>query len=99
MKLNKLFVLALVLCCGCAMPATIVKTVDTRPSILVAGAPDKSLLFIDGNNMGNAAQYAGNPSVLIVEAGTHKLVIVLDSKVIFSQTVFVESEMKRITVK
>jgi hypothetical protein len=84
---------------GCAMPSTTVRTPDTRPSLAVEGAPRGAQLYVDGNAMGEAAAYDGQPAVLIVEPGTH-VVDVRDTsgKVLFQQTVFVESETKTIQV-
>jgi hypothetical protein len=84
---------------ACAMPSTTVRTTDTRPSLAVEGAPRGSQLFVDGNSVGDARTYDGRPAVLVVEPGTH-VVDVRDTsgKVIFRQTVFVESETKTIQV-
>ena len=84
---------------ACAMPATTVRTPDSRPSLAITGAPPGSLLFVDGNAAGDAGSYDGQPAVLLVEPGTH-VVDVRDSsgRVIFTQTVFVESETKTIQV-
>jgi len=54
---------------ACAMPSTTVRTPDNRPSLVIAGAPPGSQLFIDGNAMGKAAAYDGQPQVLVVEPG------------------------------
>jgi hypothetical protein len=88
-----------VLFVACAMPSTTVRTLDSRPSLAIAGAPPGSQLFVDGNAMGRAAAYDGQPQVLVVEPGTH-LVDVRDTagRVLFQQTVFVESETKTIQV-
>jgi len=85
--------------CG-AMPSTTVRTTDSRPSLAVEGAPRGSLLFVDGNRIGDAGVYDGQPAVLLVEPGTH-VVDVRDTsgKVIFRQTIFVESETKTIQVR
>jgi hypothetical protein len=84
---------------ACAMPSTTVRTPDNRPSLAIAGAPPGSQLFVDGNAMGKAAAYDGHPRVLVVEPGTH-LVDVRDTagRVLFEQTVFVESETKTVQV-
>ena len=88
--------LALAACVG---PTTVVKTVDTRPAIAVAGAPGGTTLFVDGAPVGDPRDYDGNPNVLRVEPGTH--VIELrdgGGGVVFSQRVFVESELKTVVV-
>jgi len=89
---------------GCAMPSTVVRTVDTRPSLAISGAPAGAMLVVDGQNAGRAEAYDGertdgSPRVLLVEPGTHEIEI-LDraGKVIFRQKIFVESETKTIQV-
>lgn len=97
--MRKLLAAAALALAACAMPSTTVRTTDTRPSLAVEGAPRGSHLFVDGNSVGEAAAYDGRPAVLLVEPGTH-VVDVRDTsgKVIFRQTVFVESETKTIQV-
>jgi uncharacterized lipoprotein YajG len=89
----------LLLLAGCAMPQTVVRTVDNRPSIAVQGAPRGTVLFVDGQGVGEAAAFDGDPTVLRVEPGTHE-VDVRDAagNVLFRQKVFVESELKTIQV-
>lgn len=84
---------------GCAMPSTVVRTSDTRPSLAVRGAPSGSFLFVDGQNAGRAGVYDGQPNVLMVEPGTHE-VDVRDpgGQVVFRQRIFVESELKTLEV-
>jgi len=97
-SLLRLLSLLVVACTS--MPSTTVKTPDSRPSLAVTGAPAGSQLFVDGKPMGEAAVYDGRPRVLLIEAGTH-LVDVRDKagRVLFEQTVFVESETKTIQVQ
>ncbi len=84
---------------ACPMPQTVVRTVDTRPSLALEGAPDGSVLFVDGQRIGDATAYDGQPNVLRVEPGSHD-VDVRDGSgaVLFQQRVFVESELKTIQV-
>ena len=89
---------------GCAMPSTLVRTPDTRPSITFIGAPPDSFVHVDGKNAGAASQYngqpaSGHPRLLIVEPGTHEVEIVdAAGQVIYHQKIFVESETKTIQV-
>ncbi len=92
-----LFVSALL--AGCSMPTTTVKTVDSRPGISISGAPDDALLLLDGVKVGNAANYNGEPNILIVEPGTHRVVVQQGATVIFDQLIFVDTETKRISVR
>ena len=97
MKLLPIAVI-LFLLCGCSMPVTTVRSVDSRPSIIVQGTSPDAELLVDGLNVGKAATYNGKPQALIIQAGTHKVSIVENGRVIYEQTIFVESEVKTITV-
>jgi hypothetical protein len=90
---------ALALATACPPPTTVVRTPDTRPSIAIAGAPEGSLLLVDGQPVGPAPAYSGQPNVLLLEPGVHDVEIQSSSGVsIFRQKVFVESELKTIRV-
>ena len=97
--MRKLALVAALALAACAGPTTTVRTVDTRPAIAVAGAPAGTLLLVDGVAAGEAAAYDGNPNVLRLEPGTH-LVEIRDreGRVLYSQRVFLESELKTIQV-
>ncbi len=84
---------------ACAGPTTTVRTVDTRPAIAVVGAPSGGVLYVDGAAMGDARSWDGQPNILRLEPGTH-LVEIREpgGKLLFSQRVFVESELKTIQV-
>jgi hypothetical protein len=84
---------------ACVGPTTVVRTVDTRPGIAVAGAPGGTILYVDGAAVGDPSNYDGQPNILRVEPGTHHVEI-RDARgaVIFSQRVFVESELKTVRV-
>ena len=78
-------------------PVTTLRTPADRPSLVVEGAPRGAQLFVDGNAIGEAAVYDGQPAVLLVEPGAH-VVDVLDEsgRVLLRQTVLVHSEAKPI---
>jgi len=84
---------------ACAMPATTVRTTDTRPSLAFDGAPKGATVYIDGLPMGDAEKYDGQPEVLVVEPGTH-LVTIKDGKgsILLERKVYVESEIKTLKV-
>ena len=84
---------------ACAGPTTTLKTVDTRPALAIAGAAGGLTLFVDGVAVGDPRSYDGNPNILRVEPGTHDVELRdAAGAVVFSQRVFVESELKTITV-
>jgi hypothetical protein len=84
---------------ACAMPNTTVRTTDTRPSLAFEGAPDGSVLYLDGERIGDPVQYDGQPNVLLVEPGTHLVVIrSADGAPLLERKVYVESEIKTLKV-
>lgn len=83
---------------GCSLPSTTVRSVDSRPSISIAGAPADALLLVDGVLVGKAASYDGEPNLLLVEPGTHRIVIQQGGAVLYDQRLFVDSETKRISL-
>lgn len=100
--MNKIILTGAMFCLfavGCTTyPTTKVSAVDSRPTLSFTGAPKDSILLVDNLNMGLASQYNGNPNALRVLPGTHEIQIIQDNKVIFKQTVFVESENKVISI-
>jgi hypothetical protein len=75
---------------GC-MPQTTVRTGMSPPTLTVTGSPTGSLLFVDGLEMGSAAQYDGNPKVLAVLEGTHQVEVRLGMNVVYREKAFVSS--------
>ena len=98
MKTSVIVFLGLVLC-ACAMPSTTVRTTDTRPSLAFEGAPEGAKIYLDGLLIGEAEKYDGQPGVLLVEPGTHVIVVKgPDGSVLVEKKVYVESELKTIKV-
>jgi hypothetical protein len=81
------------------MPATTVRSVDSRPSIAIKGASPAAELLVDGLKMGKAQTYNGEPQTLTLAPGTHKITVIENGAVIYEQKIFIESELKTITVK
>jgi uncharacterized lipoprotein YajG len=76
---------------ACSLPQTTVRTGLPAPALMVTGAPSGSVLFVDGLEMGSAAQYDGNPKVLAVLEGTHQVEVRLGPNVIYREKAFVSS--------
>jgi hypothetical protein len=77
---------------GCMpLPQTTVRTGMPPPTLTVTGAPSGSVLVVDGLNMGSAPQYDGNPKVLAVLEGAHKVEVRLGSNVVYREKTFVSS--------
>jgi hypothetical protein len=99
--MNKYLVMlvALLLLAACSMPNTTVRTTDTRPGIAIDGAPDGAILYVDGQRVGEANKYDGQPNVLVVEPGTHTVVVKgADGAPLIDRKIYVESELKTIKV-
>jgi hypothetical protein len=96
--MKKLLLISLVLAAGCAMPATTVRSLDTRPSISISQATESAELFVDGVRMGMANEFQ-EPRQLNLEPGTHRVTVVDNGKVSFERTIFVESEHKNIIAR
>jgi len=77
-----------ILLMACSDPITVVKAVDDRSRLKVEGAPPGAMLLIDGKSMGSAADYAGDPGVLLVDPGTHVVEIKAGDRLLLSQKVF-----------
>jgi hypothetical protein len=75
---------------GC-MPQTTVRTGLSPPTLTVTGAPSGSVLVVDGLDMGSAPQYDGNPKVLGVLEGTHRVEVRLGSNIVYREKTFVSS--------
>jgi hypothetical protein len=84
-------VLSIAVALSACMPQTAVRTGVPPPTLIVIGAPTGSHLFVDGLEMGDAAQYDGNPKVLAVLEGTHQLEVRLGANVVFAEKAFVSS--------
>lgn len=99
MKKALIMFLLLVAAASCAMPVTQVRSVEANPGIIVQGAPEGAILLLDGISAGPANAYNGQPNALRVIPGTHTVSVVSQSgNTILTQKVFMESELKTISV-
>ena len=90
-------VLAVGFMCSCAPhPERTITQEDSRPSIGVAGAPKGASLIINGLNMGPAAAYNGDDTVLLIERGKHNVEVVHKGQVIHSEVVFLGDSTTKI---
>jgi hypothetical protein len=84
---------------ACALPQTNVQTGSPRPQLAIRGAPVDAVLVVDGISMGPASQFNGNPKVLIVEEGAHRVEIQRAGHVIHVERTFVgNGETRVVTV-
>jgi uncharacterized protein YraI len=95
--LNALVVIAIL--SGCSLPQTTVRSGSSQPGLIVSGAPSGSTLFVDGLAIGPANQFDGNPKVLNVLEGVHKVEVRSGPTVIYSEKTFVSNgETHTVTV-
>ena len=94
------FVLVLILIGCTSMPKTQIKTVEDSPTLAFIGAPEGSVLFLDGLQIGDVRIYDGKEQVLRVEPGTH-FIEIKDKygEIIYDQKIFVQNELKTIRVQ
>jgi len=96
-KLNILLLVAVL--AACSLPQTTVRSGSAQPSLVVKGAPAGSTLFVDGLPMGPATQFDGNPNVLVVLEGAHKVEVRSGATVVYSEKAFVSNgESHTVTV-
>ncbi len=97
--MKKLLLAATLAMAACAGPTTTLRTVDARPALAITGSADGLTLFLDGAAIGDPRHYDGNPNILRVEPGTHEVELRdAAGAVVFRERVFVESELKTVTV-
>ena len=93
-----IIVAAILLLAGCKYPEPAkVEQKDSRPAIGVSGAPEGTLLFVDGLQMGYVGQYDGEAGVLLVESGNHVVEIRAQSgETLFSEEVFLSGSTTKV---
>lgn len=75
---------------GCPYyPIEQVRQTDERPALLVQGAPEGAVLFVDGLYAGPIAGADGAPQAIRVEPGTHDVLVALPDRALMSQRLFV----------
>lgn len=93
--LAAVLVLGLVLAgCDIRYPSSRTDIPDERPSIAFQGAPDGSVVFVDGNAMGPATKFDGT-NVLLVEPGNHVVEVRLGKQVLLTRRVFLSGQATR----
>lgn len=84
---------------GCQEPRTSTSIPESRPRIMIQQAPQASVVFVDGKEVGQAKDYNGEPGVLLMEAGTHLVEVRLGYQVLISQRVFLGGgELRTISI-
>ena len=86
---SAVFVFLLLGTVGCPYPESQVRTADDRPQIAVQDAPRGSILYVDGIKIGPAKNYSPKTSPLILEPGTHQIIVRTDGDgIMLKETIF-----------
>ena len=95
-----LVVLVLVALVGCSIryPSGRTDIPDERSSIAFSGAPEGSVVFVDGQAMGPAAQFEGGVNVLLVEPGNHVIQVRLGDQIFLTRRIFFSGQATRTLV-
>ena len=80
---------------GCAYPIKQTHTVDDRPTIFVANPPSGAMLYVDGVEIGPAVEYNGDPNVLLLEPGTHRVEVRTGGQTLYSSDLFLGEGTQR----
>ena len=90
-------IIALVALAGCdiRLPSSRTDIPDERPSIAFSGAPEGSVVFVDGQAMGSASHFSSGRNVLLVEPGNHLISVRLGDQVILTRRVFLSGAATR----
>lgn len=81
--------------CDIGYPSSRTDITDERPSIAFSGAPDGSVIYIDGQEIGSATQYSGGDKVLLVEPGNHVVQVRLGTQILLTRRVFLAGQATR----
>ena len=100
MKISTVFSVLLIACLlqGCKYPEPAkVEQKDSRPAIGISGAPEGTLLYVDGLQMGFVSQYDGETGVLLVESGSHVVEVRTQSgEILFRNEIFLSGSTTKI---
>jgi hypothetical protein len=81
---------------GCSNPTEQIRSVDSRPSIFLKGAPAQAEIFIDNLRVGMAENFM--EKAILLENGTHVVKVMNNGKTIFSEKIFVSGAMTKTLV-
>lgn len=89
---------AALLLTGCTYPEPAkVEQKDARPAIGISGAPEGTLLYVDGLKMGPVSSYDGTAGVLLVEGGKHVVEVkAVAGNTLFTQEIFLSGSTTKI---
>ncbi len=77
---------------GCGMPAETLKAVSNAGLVKIVAEPSSADVYVDGNYVGRAKDFNGNPGLLRLSNGTHTIVLMKDGYQSYTRRVFVGNE-------
>ena len=84
---------------GCVHPSSQVRTIDDRPILVISGAPQAAVLYVDGIEMGLATNFDGDKNALRLKPGTHSVRVADSGRDYLNRQVYLGSgSIKTLTI-
>lgn len=77
---------------GCGMPTETLKAVGNEGLLKIVAEPSSAEVYVDGNFIGKAHDFNGNPGLLRLTHGTHTIELKKDGYQPYTRRVFVGNE-------
>ncbi len=77
---------------GCGMPTETLKAVGNEGLVKIIADPGSAQVYVDGNFIGKAHDFNGNPGLLRLTHGTHTIELKKDGYQPYTRRVFVGNE-------
>lgn len=77
---------------GCGMPKETLKAVGNEGLLKIVAEPSSAEVYVDGNFVGKAKEFNGNPGLLKLTHGTHTIMIKKSGYQTYIHKVFVGNE-------
>jgi hypothetical protein len=82
----------IILMIGCGMPKETLKAVGNEGLLKIVAEPSSAEVYVDGNFVGKAKEFNGNPGLLKLSHGTHTIMLKKEGYQTYIQRVFVGNE-------
>jgi hypothetical protein len=86
--IGALFVLCFVLVAGCALPTGQTVSKNENPGLLFSGAPEGTIIFVDGIERGHASKYSKKLALAVIP-GRHIVELRSEGEVVHREEIFV----------
>ncbi len=77
---------------GCGMPHATLTAVSNAGLVKILAEPSSAQVFVDGNAVGEARDFNGNPGLLRLSHGTHTIELKKDGYQSYTRRVFVGNQ-------